>query len=73
MIGCFLDFLVAVGCQRGLLEEAKKVFTVENNAGAQLARLLRRETGIEVYGSILKYDGRPFSLDELKARVEEMV
>ncbi len=58
---------------RGLLEEAKKVFTVENNAGAQLARLLRRETGIEVYGSILKYDGRPFSLDELKARVEEMV
>jgi 2-oxoglutarate ferredoxin oxidoreductase subunit alpha len=34
---------------------------VENNATAQFARLLRAETGHQVSGSILKFDGRPFS------------
>ncbi len=55
-----------------LLKDARNVVTVENNAGAQLAKLLRRETGIEVSGSILKYDGRPFDLDAVTARVEEI-
>lgn len=49
----------------GLLKDAKKILTVENNAGGQLARLLRRETGLQVSGSVLKYDGRPFHLDYL--------
>jgi 2-oxoglutarate ferredoxin oxidoreductase subunit alpha len=48
-----------------LLKDVKKVVTVENNASAQLANVLRRETGIKVTRSILKYDGRPFDLDEL--------
>ncbi len=52
-----------------LLKAAKKIITVENNAGAQLARLLRRETGITVKNSILKFDGRPFDLDFLRDRV----
>lgn len=43
----------------------KKIFNVENNAGGQLARLLRRETGMQVSGSILRFDGRPFNLDYL--------
>jgi 2-oxoglutarate ferredoxin oxidoreductase subunit alpha len=34
---------------------------VENNATGQLARLIAAETGIKVSGSILKFDGRPFS------------
>ena len=54
-----------------LLKGAKKIITVENNAGAQLAKLLRRETGISVNESILKFDGRPFDLDYLLARVEK--
>jgi 2-oxoglutarate ferredoxin oxidoreductase subunit alpha len=49
---------------------AKKVLTVENNATGQLARLIRQETGVQV-GSILKFDGRPFSFDELQQRVEQ--
>ncbi len=53
-----------------LLKEAKKIITVENNAGAQLARLLRRETGIKVHKSILKFDGRPFNLDVLTQQIE---
>ena len=43
-----------------------KIVTVENNAGAQLAKLIRRETGITADRSILKYDGRPFDLDYLR-------
>jgi 2-oxoglutarate ferredoxin oxidoreductase subunit alpha len=49
-----------------LLEGVKKLFTVENNAGGQLAKLLLRETGISVQGSVLRYDGRPFDLDFLQ-------
>lgn len=54
-----------------LLKNSKNIITVENNAGAQLAKLMRRETGIAVHGSILKYDGRPFSLDYLKMKLDQ--
>ena len=54
-----------------LLKEKKNIYTVENNAAGQLARLMRRETGIKVKGSILKYDGRPFDLDDLVARIRK--
>ncbi|MBN2531777.1 MAG: 2-oxoacid:acceptor oxidoreductase subunit alpha [Spirochaetales bacterium] len=47
----------------------KRIYTVENNAGAQLAGLISRETGIKPEGSILKYDGRPFSVDLLKREI----
>ncbi len=48
-----------------LLQNKKKIITVENNATAQLAQLITKETAIAVQDSILKYDGRPFNLDEL--------
>ena len=54
-----------------LLRKAKKVITVENNAGAQLAGLIRRETGVKVGSSILKFDGRPFDLDFVIERIKE--
>ena len=54
-----------------LLKGPGKLFTVENNAAGQLARLIRRETGIKADGSILKYDGRPFDLDHLVRKIEE--
>ncbi len=56
-----------------LIKKAKKTITVENNASGQLARLIRRETGIRVDKSILKYDGRPFDLDLLREEVEKEV
>jgi 2-oxoglutarate ferredoxin oxidoreductase subunit alpha len=43
---------------------------VEQNVTAQLARLAAAE-GIAVHGRILKYDGRPFAVEELEARVRE--
>lgn len=54
-----------------LLKGKKNIFTVENNAAGQLARLLMRETGIKVNRSILRYDGRPFNLDYLLERIKE--
>ncbi|MFA5144695.1 MAG: 2-oxoacid:acceptor oxidoreductase subunit alpha [Candidatus Omnitrophota bacterium] len=53
-----------------LLKNAKKTITVENNAAGQLARLIRRETGIKIDRSILKFDGRPFNLDFLVERIK---
>ncbi|MCK9603821.1 MAG: 2-oxoacid:acceptor oxidoreductase subunit alpha [Candidatus Omnitrophica bacterium] len=55
-----------------LLKDKKNLFTVENNAGGQLAKLLMRETGIKVEHSILRYDGRPFDLDYLAGRIREL-
>jgi 2-oxoglutarate ferredoxin oxidoreductase subunit alpha len=55
---------------RRALEGATRVICVENNATAGLARLLACH-GIKVDGTILKYDGRPFAVDDLARRVEE--
>ena len=54
-----------------LLNGAKKILTIENNAGAQLAGLMMREAGIQVDGSILKYDGRPFDLDYVMEALQQ--
>jgi 2-oxoglutarate ferredoxin oxidoreductase subunit alpha len=48
-----------------LLSGKEKVLTVENNASGQLAKLIYSETGIKIEKSILKFDGRPFSVDYL--------
>jgi len=44
-----------------VLNGESKIFVVEGNATGQLARLIRAETGIKIDGTILKYDGRPFT------------
>ena len=53
------------------LKEAAKNIVVEGNATAQLAALIRRETGLKVDSTILKYDGRPFSPKEIVDRVNK--
>ena len=55
-----------------VLLKGKRAVTVENNATGQLARLIRRETGIELGRPILKYDGRPFDLDYLTEKIKEV-
>ena len=51
------------------LAGVKKVISVENNATGQLEGLINRY-GFKADGRILKYDGRPFSLDELLDRLK---
>lgn len=43
------------------LESARRLISVECNATAQLATLIRSQTGIAMDGTILKYDGRAFT------------
>jgi 2-oxoglutarate ferredoxin oxidoreductase subunit alpha len=50
------------------LAGVKRIICVENNATGQLARLLRLH-GVAVGDMLLKYDGRPFSLDELEGKL----
>jgi len=48
-----------------VLRNAKLTICVENNATGQFARLMRAEKGYEFHTRINKYDGRPFTLEEL--------
>ncbi len=48
-----------------------KIFAVENNFSGQFADIFRGETGLPVFGKILKYDGRPFTPGEVASRVLE--
>jgi 2-oxoglutarate ferredoxin oxidoreductase subunit alpha len=52
------------------LEGVTKLICVENSATSQLAKEISRY-GITANGSVLKYDGRPFSVEELKEAVKE--
>jgi len=49
----------------GILPRYRVCLTAEHNATGQLARLIRRETGLSVDGSILRYDGLPFTPREI--------
>lgn len=48
-----------------ILEKAKKSICIENNVAGQFARLLRTETGFHFQSRINKYNGRPFTVDDL--------
>jgi 2-oxoglutarate ferredoxin oxidoreductase subunit alpha len=43
------------------MKKAKRTYVIENNFTGQLAGLIREQTGLAATGSILKYDGRPFT------------
>ncbi len=44
-----------------ILQRAKKVIMVEGNAGGQMAKLIRRETGFKIATVIRRYDGLPIT------------
>jgi 2-oxoglutarate ferredoxin oxidoreductase subunit alpha len=50
---------------------AKRLINVEQNATGQLAGLIREETGITCAGSVLKYDGRQISGEEIAERLRK--
>ncbi|ASI98570.1 2-oxoacid:acceptor oxidoreductase subunit alpha [Thermococcus celer] len=53
--------------------EGKTVIVVENNITGQFADLLEKELGVEVHHRILKYDGRPFSVEEVLEKLRGVV
>lgn len=50
---------------KNFLEKAKKTVIVENNATSQFGNLLKHETGMEIAHKVLKYNGLPFSVEEI--------
>lgn len=50
---------------------AKGIINIEQNATGQLAGLIREQTGIVCTGSILKYDGRQISAEEIVGRIQK--
>lgn len=52
-----------------VLKNARLSICVENNATGQFARLIRAETGFEFKAKILKFDGRPFTLESLLGEI----
>lgn len=49
-----------------------RIISIENNATAQLVALINRY-GFTADKKILKYDGRPFSLDELEGELRKVI
>lgn len=50
----------------------KKVVVLENNASAQFANLLKLEYGIKITENILKYNGDPFSVEEVVLKLKKL-
>ncbi len=55
---------------KNAMKGIKKLIAVESNATAQLVKLMNLY-GLGADKTILKYNGRPFSVDELEARLRE--
>jgi 2-oxoglutarate/2-oxoacid ferredoxin oxidoreductase subunit alpha len=58
------------------LEKARKTIIFENNANSQFGNLIKLETGFEIHKKALKYNGMPYSVEEvakhLKSIMEEL-
>jgi 2-oxoglutarate ferredoxin oxidoreductase subunit alpha len=57
----------------GYLINAQKIITIENNASGQFANLIKKETGFDIKYRILKYDGRPFSVEDVVTKIRDIL
>lgn len=53
------------------LRKAQNTVIIENNATSQFGKLIKLGTGIDIQNKILKYNGLPFSVEELIKAIEE--
>lgn len=56
-----------------ILTKAKHVINIEGNYSAQMAQLIREKTGLEINDKMLKYDGRPFFVEEILQKIESIL
>lgn len=56
-----------------LLRKAEKTVVIEGNASGQLAKLIKLHSGLEVDEVILKYNGLPFSVEEIVDRIRKIL
>lgn len=55
------------------LKRAKRTVIIENNATSQFGGLIRLDTGFEIDRKILKYNGLPFSVEEVEVSLKTIV
>ncbi|WP_432406470.1 2-oxoacid:acceptor oxidoreductase subunit alpha [Wukongibacter sp. M2B1] len=59
---------------KALLDTYSKVLIIENNATGQLFSIIKQKMGYdEKLHSLIKYDGNPFMIEEIKNKVEELI
>jgi len=56
-----------------VLGSARRKIAIENNYSAQMAGLIREKTGIAMDNTIVKFDGRPFSQNEIYEGVKDII
>lgn len=61
-----------IGCEK-ILKKAKKLILIESNWGTQLGHLIRMNTGLFIPSQVIKYTGRPMSLNEILDSVEKIM
>jgi 2-oxoglutarate/2-oxoacid ferredoxin oxidoreductase subunit alpha len=55
------------------LNQADKTMIFENNAQGQFADLIKLKTGHEIDNKVLKYNGMPFSVEEVKNHLKDFL
>lgn len=55
------------------LEKAQKTIIFENNATSQFGNLIKLYTGLEIHERVLKYNGMPFSVEEVMEHLKSFV
>ena len=55
------------------LEKAQKTIIFENNATSQFGNLIKQITGFKIHEEALKYNGMPFSVEEVTERLKSLV
>lgn len=58
---------------RRVLENSRYVVNVECNYTAQMGNLIREKTGIKIEDNLLKYDGRPFYVQEITNKINSVL
>jgi 2-oxoglutarate ferredoxin oxidoreductase subunit alpha len=57
----------------GIVPRYGVALTVENNATGQLARLIQRESGVKMDGTISRFDGLPFTAERIAAEARKRI
>jgi len=57
----------------GYLTRAKNLILIENNATAQFGKLIKLYAGIDIQNKILKYNGLPFTVEEVVYYLNELL
>ncbi|MCK5027348.1 MAG: 2-oxoacid:acceptor oxidoreductase subunit alpha [Candidatus Pacebacteria bacterium] len=58
---------------KGALEYADNIIDVEGNHDAQMAQLIKKNTGIDIEKRVLQYDARPFDPLDLAGKINDLL